>query len=62
MLKKSIINMNLRIEFEEIKESEVVWKIYQIEKNGKESTYRTGESESLFDAKTEVSNELMSFL
>ncbi|MBM26220.1 MAG: hypothetical protein CL760_11205 [Chloroflexi bacterium] len=56
------ININVRVVFEEVAEDEVLWKIYEKNEAGEEVIFSKGEAESMFEAKVEVNNELMSFL
>jgi hypothetical protein len=56
------IDINVRVVFDEVAEDEVLWKIYEKNEEGEEVIFSDGEAESMFDAKVEVHNELMSFL
>lgn len=56
------VDINVRVVFDEVAEDEVLWKIYEKNEEGEEVVFSDGEAESMFDAKVEVHNELMSFL
>lgn len=56
------VEINVRVVFDEVAEDEVLWKIYKKNEEGEEVVFSDGEAESMFDARVEVQNELMSFL